>query len=98
MATPGTRRWKAWKANRWRQLAATTGGRCAYCGERPATTHDHVRPKSRGGTGTATNLVPACDECNTRKGDRLFSSLETAKRWLTVTKTLGLTPQRRGND
>jgi 5-methylcytosine-specific restriction endonuclease McrA len=40
---------------------------CAYCGE-SADTLDHVRPRHKGGATVATNLVPACRNCNRRKG------------------------------
>lgn len=47
---------------------------CAYCGEqysRDKLTRDHVRPRSRGGQDTWTNVVAACRGCNHRKGARL---------------------------
>ena len=47
---------------------------CAYCTAR-ADTIDHVRPRSRGGLHTWTNVVAACARCNHRKGDRLLSEL-----------------------
>ena len=43
--------------------------RCQYCGERRPLTIDHVHPTSKGGTHTWTNVVAACDLCNSRKGD-----------------------------
>ncbi|MDG2497718.1 MAG: HNH endonuclease [Aquiluna sp.] len=43
--------------------------RCAYCAQ-PATTIDHVMPKSRGGKDTWENLVACCLRCNNNKGDR----------------------------
>jgi 5-methylcytosine-specific restriction endonuclease McrA len=43
--------------------------RCFYCGD-PATTVDHLRPVSRGGTDDKSNLVAACSDCNGSKGDR----------------------------
>lgn len=43
---------------------------CQYCGAGSNLTIDHVRPKSRGGRDTWTNLVAACVSCNNRKGDR----------------------------
>jgi hypothetical protein len=43
------------------------GSPCAYC-RGPATTLDHVVPRSRGGRGTITNAVPACGPCNNVKG------------------------------
>lgn len=42
---------------------------CAYCGKH-GNTVDHVRPRSKGGKSTWTNLVAACKECNNRKRDR----------------------------
>lgn len=45
------------------------GGHCAYCGG-PASTIDHVLPRSRGGKNTWKNTVAACAPCNQRKGDR----------------------------
>jgi 5-methylcytosine-specific restriction endonuclease McrA len=47
---------------------------CAYCGSR-ADTIDHVRPRSRGGQHTWTNVVAACARCNHRKGNRLLAEL-----------------------
>ena len=47
---------------------------CAYCGIK-ADTIDHVRPRSRGGQHSWTNVVAACARCNHRKGDRLLSEL-----------------------
>jgi 5-methylcytosine-specific restriction endonuclease McrA len=45
------------------------GHRCGYC-QRPATTVDHILPRSRGGKNTWHNTIAACDGCNQRKGDR----------------------------
>jgi|TARA_S200002703_G_scaffold110695_1_gene96312 5-methylcytosine-specific restriction endonuclease McrA len=41
--------------------------RCAYCGK-PATTLDHVRPRSKGGQTDRANLISCCASCNSRKG------------------------------
>ena len=43
--------------------------RCAYCAK-PASTIDHVQPKSRGGKDTWENLVACCFKCNNKKGDK----------------------------
>lgn len=45
--------------------------RCAYCGKRCAMTMDCVIPLSKGGTYSAENVVPACAECNDKKGAKL---------------------------
>jgi 5-methylcytosine-specific restriction endonuclease McrA len=61
-----------------------TQGRCWYCGNELRRTWDfvsdpyctdhfvidHVVPTSAGGTSELVNLVPACRQCNTLKGQR----------------------------
>ncbi len=42
------------------------GWKCIYCGDE-YTDVDHFFPLSEGGTNFASNLVPACDSCNSRK-------------------------------
>ena len=44
------------------------GGLCAYCRENRATTLDHLKPKSKGGSSLRSNLIPACQPCNHAKG------------------------------
>jgi 5-methylcytosine-specific restriction endonuclease McrA len=61
------------KFNR-RNILARDDNRCQYCGKRLSASQlsiDHVTPKSRGGKSTWTNVVAACNPCNTRKGGRL---------------------------
>ncbi len=58
---------------------ARDAGRCQYCG-RPADTIDHVLAKSRGGPHCWENVVAACRECNSRKGDRLLAETNLALR------------------
>nr|WP_275672425.1 HNH endonuclease [Thermomonas alba] len=46
---------------------------CLYCGRefsRHALTRDHVLPVSRGGRDVWENVVTACVQCNSRKGNR----------------------------
>jgi len=45
--------------------------RCQYCGasKKPLTV-DHVIPKERGGEDSWENLVTACVDCNSKKGNR----------------------------
>lgn len=57
-------------ARQWRELKALYRGRCAYCGQRRRLTIDHVQPLSKGGSHTMSNIVPACQSCNSSKGDR----------------------------
>ena len=40
--------------------------KCHYCPE-PATTRDHIVPRSKGGRNAAWNIVPACVSCNSAK-------------------------------
>ena len=44
------------------------GGLCCYCRCNRATSLDHVKPKSKGGSSLRSNLLPACQECNHDKG------------------------------
>ena len=53
---------------------ARDGGRCAYCGA-PATSLDHVVPRSRGGEHSWNNVVSACGRCNHVKADRAVADL-----------------------
>lgn len=53
-----------------RGLRARDGELCAYCRTRPATTIDHVLPRSRGGANHWENAVGACTRCNSRKANR----------------------------
>lgn len=42
---------------------------CLWCG-RPATTVDHIVPSSKGGSDSPKNLLAACSECNSKRGNR----------------------------
>lgn len=55
----------------WSAIKAAYGNRCAYCGQRKPLTQDHIIPISAGGEHTASNIVPACQSCNSSKGPRL---------------------------
>ncbi len=54
-----------------RNVLKRDGYQCQYCGKTtgPMTT-DHVVPKDMGGKDVWENLVCACVECNTKKGNR----------------------------
>ena len=50
------------------QIRYAWGGMCAYCRGKRATTVDHLRPKSKGGSSFRSNLIPCCVDCNHSKG------------------------------
>lgn len=56
-------------------------GRCAYCASSEDLTRDHVVPLCRGGSNQISNIVPACNSCNSRKnrltGEEYLARLAT---------------------
>jgi len=64
-------RWRHSRGPAWSRagVLARDNRTCAYCGK-PASTIDHVLPRSRGGANEWANTVAACGRCNNRKGDR----------------------------
>ena len=50
-----------------------------YCAE-PATTFDHVTPRSCGGEDSEDNLLAACLRCNSTRKDQLFDKWMATKR------------------
>jgi len=57
-----------------RAIFARDGGRCVYC-DAPATSVDHVIPRSRGGRHAWENVVSSCRRCNHVKADRAIADL-----------------------
>ena len=56
-----------------RELFLRDAHMCMYCGaqhDERELTRDHVVPMSRGGRDRWSNVVTACRNCNTRKGNR----------------------------
>lgn len=53
----------------WINIVKEHKGKCAYCGGK-AEALEHIVPIARGGSTTAGNVVPACMDCNSRKGAR----------------------------
>lgn len=57
----------------WLARVEAHGWRCFYCYkdlQYGGLTMDHAIPVSRGGTNWASNLLPACKSCNSKKKDR----------------------------
>lgn len=60
---------RAWKQG----IKDAFGCKCAYCGAKTeALTLDHVHPRTKGGEDLATNIVPACIDCNQSKGSEEY--------------------------
>ncbi|NBR37528.1 MAG: hypothetical protein EBT80_09315, partial [Chitinophagales bacterium] len=53
--------------------------RCHWCKKRQATTADHLIEHDRGGSDELDNLVPACLECNGRRGANYKASKARAR-------------------
>jgi len=51
----------------WQTILSIHGHCCYYCGASHLITMDHVKPLSKGGLHTASNVVPACKSCNSRR-------------------------------
>jgi 5-methylcytosine-specific restriction endonuclease McrA len=52
----------------WRDILDQYHHRCAYCGKKmERLTIDHVNPLSKGGKHSASNVVPSCGSCNSKK-------------------------------
>ena len=53
---------------------------CQYCGAEDDLSLDHVVPRSKGGLTNWKNLVTACKQCNSLKGDDLTSETSLSLR------------------
>ncbi|WP_435589795.1 HNH endonuclease [Micromonospora aurantiaca (nom. illeg.)] len=63
-------------SSRWARLSRrllATAPPCSYCTTTPATSCDHVIPRSRGGADHPDNAVPCCRTCNGAKADRTLA-------------------------
>src|SRR5437879_6470323 len=49
------------------------GGACRHCGATENLQFDHIIPRSRGGSGAASNVELLCGGCNNKKKARLFT-------------------------
>lgn len=67
--TDTERVWRLPPVNR-REVLRRDKHTCQYCGSTKHLTLDHVTPRSKGGKHSWDNVVIACEQCNSRKGDR----------------------------
>lgn len=54
-------------AAEWIALKEKQKNRCHYCSKKCKLTKDHVIPLVRGGSNYITNIVGACQPCNSKK-------------------------------
>jgi 5-methylcytosine-specific restriction endonuclease McrA len=61
--------------NDWQETKAFFMNKCAYCGVETDLVIDHAVPinKAKLGEHRIGNLVPSCNDCNIRKGNRDYS-------------------------
>lgn len=62
-----------YKRNR-KEILEASGYTCHYCGN-PANTADHIIPVSKGGGHEKSNLLPACTNCNSGRGNKTLLRL-----------------------
>ena len=48
------------------------GHYCHYCGSVDGLVLDHKVPKSKGGSGDPSNLLPCCSSCNSSKRNKEY--------------------------
>jgi 5-methylcytosine-specific restriction endonuclease McrA len=60
------------------ELMAAYSGKCAYCGRESLGNIDHVVPISLGGGNAASNVVPCCRSCNSKKGGNVWNPRDPA--------------------
>jgi len=60
----------------WLDILEQYNYRCAYCDVEfeveNMPTKDHIIPISKGGNNTKENTIPACQSCNSKKGNRIL--------------------------
>ena len=55
-------------ARQWELIKKVYNDRCVYCERKMKhLTQDHIVPLSKGGAHTASNIVPVCQSCNSKK-------------------------------
>lgn len=60
--------------SQWEDTKEYFGYRCAYCGRQMINfIRDHIIPVKHGGAYTKSNIIPACQRCNSLKSARSLS-------------------------
>lgn len=60
-------------AEEWAIIKGRAKNKCYYCQQKmQRLTMDHIIPLSKGGQHIASNIVPACRSCNSRKGNKIL--------------------------
>lgn len=77
-----TRQWR----NLRREIIARDKGKCKLCGKGGSVV-DHIKPRSRGGTDSKSNLRLICKTCDKRL--RAREAARTAKKQLASEEFLG---------
>lgn len=54
----------------WHDACSAFSMQCAYCGATHSLTMDHVIPVSKGGMTVVSNIIPACQSCNSSKQNK----------------------------
>lgn len=57
-------------AQQWQAILDMFEYRCAYCDMQGKLTMDHIVPVSKGGQLTKSNILPACQHCNSSRGNK----------------------------
>lgn len=62
----------------WLKIIELFNHTCAYCGSTAMLTVEHIMPVSYGGTRTTSNIIPACQHCNSSRGNKdIYEWLDT---------------------
>lgn len=70
---------ESFNENDWQEAKAYFKNKCAYCGAETDLVIDHAIPinKAKLGEHRIGNLVPSCNDCNVRKGNKDYSEYLT---------------------
>jgi 5-methylcytosine-specific restriction endonuclease McrA len=58
--------------DQWVGVKRVFDNKCAYCGNDSKLSQEHFVPLSKGGDYSISNIIPACTNCNSSKGNKNF--------------------------